>query len=136
VELFEQIRREYEHGTGTIKGAARKFRVHRRTVREALGSATPRERKKAKREKWKLAAVIPWIDSILDLGGHLKTGHRGSPKIRPMGRAGMAHGKGVSSMRRTTPCSFPIALVDVGVTGPGRRCPVVEGSSWIEPRHP
>jgi transposase len=67
VELFEQIRREYEHGTGTIKGAARKFRVHRRTVREALGSATPRERKKAKREKWKLAAVIPWIDSILEL---------------------------------------------------------------------
>jgi len=66
VELFEQIRREYEHGTGTVKGVARKFRVHRRMVREALGSATPRERKKAKREKWKLATVIPWIDSILE----------------------------------------------------------------------
>ena len=35
-------------------------------VREALGNATPRERKRAKREKWKLAAVIPWIDSILE----------------------------------------------------------------------
>jgi CHAT domain-containing protein len=28
VELFEQIRREYEHGAGTIKGVARKFKVH------------------------------------------------------------------------------------------------------------
>ena len=50
VELFEQMRREYEHGVGTVKGVARKFKVHRRMVREALGSATPRERKKAERE--------------------------------------------------------------------------------------
>src|SRR5204863_9856156 len=28
VELFEQIRREYEFGVGTIKGVARKFGVH------------------------------------------------------------------------------------------------------------
>ena len=28
VELFEQIRREYEHGVGTIQGVARKFGVH------------------------------------------------------------------------------------------------------------
>jgi len=30
VELFEQMRREYEHGEGTIMGVARKFGVHRR----------------------------------------------------------------------------------------------------------
>ncbi len=37
VELFEEIRREYEFGVGTIAGVARKFRVHRRLVREAGG---------------------------------------------------------------------------------------------------
>jgi hypothetical protein len=30
VELFEQLRREYEFGIGTIKAVARKFGVHRR----------------------------------------------------------------------------------------------------------
>ena len=44
VELFEEIRREYEFGVGTIQGVARKFGVHRRMVREALGSAVPVER--------------------------------------------------------------------------------------------
>jgi hypothetical protein len=41
VELFEQIRREYEHGVGTVKGVARKFKVHRGYVRSACGLATP-----------------------------------------------------------------------------------------------
>ena len=43
VELFEQIRREYEYGVGTIKGVARKFKVHRRMVREALEAAPRHE---------------------------------------------------------------------------------------------
>jgi ActR/RegA family two-component response regulator len=38
VELFEQIRREYEYGEGTIKGVARKLGIHRRMVREALAA--------------------------------------------------------------------------------------------------
>ena len=38
VELFEQIRREYEFGVGTIKGVAVKLKVHRRMVRQALGN--------------------------------------------------------------------------------------------------
>ena len=41
VELFEQLRREYEFGCGTIKGTAKKFQVHRRMVREALKNAIP-----------------------------------------------------------------------------------------------
>ena len=39
VELFEQLRREYEFGVGTIKGVAAKFGVHRRMVRQAIKSA-------------------------------------------------------------------------------------------------
>lgn len=65
MELFEQMRREYEHGVGTIKGVARKFGVHRRMVREAVGNAMPKPRKVAEREKPKLAAVIPWIEEVL-----------------------------------------------------------------------
>ncbi len=45
VELFEQIRREYTQGVGTIQGTARKLGVHRRMVRPALASAMPPERK-------------------------------------------------------------------------------------------
>ena len=30
VELFEQIRREYEHGGGTIRGMAKKLGIRRR----------------------------------------------------------------------------------------------------------
>lgn len=36
MELFEQIRREFEFGVGTIAGVSRKLSVHRRMVREAL----------------------------------------------------------------------------------------------------
>ena len=45
MELFEQIRREYKHGGGTIQGVAKKLGIHRRMVREAVLSAVPRERK-------------------------------------------------------------------------------------------
>ena len=39
VELCEQMRREYEHGAGTIRAVARRLGVHRREVRRALTSA-------------------------------------------------------------------------------------------------
>ena len=39
VELFEQLRREYKLGVGTIKGVAGKSGVHRRLVRQALATA-------------------------------------------------------------------------------------------------
>ena len=64
VELYEQIRREYEHGAGTIRAVARKLGVHRRDVRKALASAMPAERKIPERERSRLAAAIPFIDAI------------------------------------------------------------------------
>ena len=51
MELFEEIRREYEHGVGSIRGIARKLGVHRRMVREAIVNAVPGERKRPVREK-------------------------------------------------------------------------------------
>ena len=65
MELFEQVRREYDFGAGTIKGVARKLGVHRRLVREALASAVPRDRKITIRPRPKLEPAIPFIDAIL-----------------------------------------------------------------------
>jgi transposase len=45
VELYEQIRREHEAGGDSIRELARRHGVHRRTVRQALASAVPPERK-------------------------------------------------------------------------------------------
>lgn len=66
MELFEQIRREYEFGTGTIQGVAQKLGVHRRMVREALGSAVQARRKKNRRPHAKLAPAVDFIDAILE----------------------------------------------------------------------
>ena len=65
VELFEQIRREYEFGVGTIAGVSRKLQVHRRLVREALSSAVPAERKPQERKLKKLQAAAAMMDAIL-----------------------------------------------------------------------
>jgi hypothetical protein len=67
VELFEEIRREYEFGIGTIAGVAKKLKVHRRMVREAIGSALPTPRKKTERPRWKLAGAVAFVDGILEL---------------------------------------------------------------------
>lgn len=66
VELFEQIRREYEFGVGTIAGVAHKLGVHRRMVREAIGSALPKPRKKTERPRWKLKAAVEFVDAVLE----------------------------------------------------------------------
>src|ERR1700689_3227846 len=66
VEMYEQIRREYEFGAGTIMGIARKLGVHRRMVREAVRSALPARRKKTERPAVKMAAGSGFIDAILE----------------------------------------------------------------------
>jgi transposase-like protein len=66
MELYEQIRREYEHGSGTIREVSRKLGVHRREVRKALSSAIPAARKVPERDHPKLAPAISFINTILE----------------------------------------------------------------------
>ena len=75
MELFEQLRREYEFGIGTIKGVGRKFGVHRRLVRQAVNSALPPVRTYRQRSKPVLGAVEGFIDGILEAAG-------GTPRSR------------------------------------------------------
>jgi hypothetical protein len=46
------IRREYEFGVGSIASVAKKLGIHRRMLRETIGSALPRSRKKTERQRW------------------------------------------------------------------------------------
>jgi len=66
MQLYKRLRREYEHGLGTIRGVAQKYRVHRRTVRAALRNPVPPKRKVTPRKRPKMAVAIPFIDAILE----------------------------------------------------------------------
>jgi transposase-like protein len=66
VELFEQIRRDYEFGGVKIRELARKFGVHRRDIRQAISSALPPARKLPARHSPKLQPVRAFIDAILE----------------------------------------------------------------------
>jgi len=61
VELFESIRRDSRLEGMGIRALARKHRVYRRTVRQALSSAVPPERKQLERPSPVLDAWKPLI---------------------------------------------------------------------------
>jgi hypothetical protein len=67
VELFEQIRKVHEGEGVSVHGLARRFRVHRRTVRQALASAVPPARKKPPPrpgvlDQWK-PLIVGWLEA-------------------------------------------------------------------------
>ena len=102
VELFEQMRREYEHGVGTITGVAKKFGVHRRMVRDALASAVPADRKQPERASPKLDPVKGFIDAILmdDRKAPRKQRHTAHRIFTRIGREITDWTVGESSVRR------------------------------------
>jgi transposase len=66
VDLFEELRREYEFGLASISGVARKFGVHRRMVREAIESAIPMRLPAKARPRPTIGPVATFIDEVLE----------------------------------------------------------------------
>ena len=66
MDLFEELRREYEFGLASISGVARKFGVHRRMVREAIESSIPMRLPAKERPRPTIGPVAGFIDEILE----------------------------------------------------------------------
>jgi transposase len=77
VELYAAIRRDARVEALSIRALATRYRVHRRTVREALASAVPPARKPPRRSSPRLDAVRELIDAMLraDLAAPVKQRH-------------------------------------------------------------
>ena len=65
MELFAAIRWDHEREGLSVRALARRHRVHRRTVRQALGSALPPPRKRPVRTAPKLEPAKRHIDAML-----------------------------------------------------------------------
>ena len=77
MELFEHIRRDRREERVSIRGLARRHRVHRRTVRQALRSALPPRRKRAPRLAPQLGPYVEVIREwlVADLSAPRKQRH-------------------------------------------------------------
>jgi transposase len=77
VELFERIRRDRREEGLSVRALATRHRVHRRTVRQALGDATPPARKAPERDAPALGAhkatIRRWLEE--DRGAPRKQRH-------------------------------------------------------------
>jgi transposase len=76
VELLESIRREARLEGMGVRALAKKHHVHRRTVRQALASAVPLERKTPKRASPVLDAWKPLIQAWVTTDERLPTKQR------------------------------------------------------------
>lgn len=65
MDLFAQIRRDARVEGLSIRALAEKYQVHRRTVRQALESPVPPERKPKQAVAWRLEPFKAFIDAML-----------------------------------------------------------------------
>lgn len=65
VELFAQIRRDARVEGLSVRALAARHKVHRRTVRQALESASPPERRPRQGVSWRLDPFKPAIDAMV-----------------------------------------------------------------------
>jgi site-specific recombinase XerD len=77
VELFAAIRFDWQRHRMPVRALARKYDVHRRTVRQAIASPVPPDRKVPERAAPVREAVAGWIDAMLreDLAAPRKQRH-------------------------------------------------------------
>jgi transposase len=77
VELFAAIRFDWQRNRMPVRALARKYDVHRRTVRQAIASPVPPDRKVPVRAAPVREAVAGWIDEMLreDLAAPRKQRH-------------------------------------------------------------
>jgi transposase len=77
VELFAAIRFDWQRNGSSIRALADKYEVHRRTVRQAIASVVPPERRSPVRATPVLDQVRGWIDEMLreDLAAPRKQRH-------------------------------------------------------------
>src|SRR5688572_26076518 len=65
VELYAAIRFDYQRNQMSVRALAEKYSVHRRTVREAIGSPIPPSRKSPPRRTSVLDAVRDAVEAML-----------------------------------------------------------------------
>jgi transposase len=77
VELFAAIRFDWQRNGSSIRALADKYGVHRRTVRQAIESVVPPERRSPARATPVLNTVRGWVDEMLreDLAAPRKQRH-------------------------------------------------------------
>lgn len=143
VELFALIRRDRRVEGMSIRGLAGRYRVHRRTVRQALASASPPARKTPARTAPKLEAFKAAIDAMLteDLDAPRKQRHTAT---RVFARLVDEHGASDLSYwsvrdyvaRRRPQIRAAAGKVDVGFVPqspePGAQGGVDFGECWVE----